>query len=237
MLQAQLDNYRAREEKSMTEKQEKCLEREDKLLKKLDEISYWHQPGPQIPIPLNQASMVGHQAAECLLHPGERYVPQNQSVPTYQPRFVRDSTEAPTSVRLNHMQTLPQPSLHHPATEAFHLNEHAANYRQDTLSMGYQHHPQSSTFASESAPFHSLRGQDDAVVPASAVNISTQQNQHGLNHPTATIAPMRPALNQQNQKPLCQQERKLAEPVISKGIDDYFKLLCRGIYTTYLKLK
>lgn len=220
MLQAQLDNYRAREKKSMTEKQEKCLEREDKLLKKLDEISNWHQPGPKIPIPLNQASMVGHQASECLLHPGERYAPQNQSVPSYQPQFVWDSTEARTSVRLHHMQTLPQPSLHPPATEAFHLNEHAASYRQDTLAMGYQHHPQSSTLASESAPSLSLRGQDDAVVPASAVNIPMQQNQHGLNHPTATIAPMRPSSNQQNQKPFYQQERKLAEPVISKGIDD-----------------
>ena len=220
MLQAQLDNYHAQEEKSMIEKQEKCLKREDTLLKKLDEISNWHQPGPQIPIPLKQASMVGHQASECLLPPGERYAPQNQSGPSYQPQFVWDSTEAPTSVRLHHMQTLPQPSLHHPATEAFHLNKHAPSYRQDTLAMGYQHHSQSSTLASESAPSLSLRGQDDAVVPASAVNIPVQQNQHGVTHPTATIAPMRPASNQQNQTPLCQQERNVTEPVISKGIDD-----------------
>ena len=210
MLQAQLDTCRAREEKSMIEKQEKCLEREDKLLKKLDEISNWQQPGPQIPIPMNQASIVRHQASECLLHPGERYAPQSQSVTTCQPQFVWDSAEAPTSLRLHHMQTLPQPSLHNPAPEAFHLNEHARSYRQDTLAMGYQHYPQSSTFASEAAPSLSLRGQDGA----------------GVTHPTATIAPMRPASNQKNKKPLCQQERNVAEPVISKGIDNYFKLLC-----------
>lgn len=206
----------------MTEKQEKCLEREDKLLKKLDEISTWQQPGLQIPFPMNQASMVRHQASECLLHPGERYAPQNQSVTTYQPQLVRDSAEAPTSVRLHHLQTLPQPSLHNPAADGrFHLNEHVLNFRQDTLAMGYQHHPQSSTLAlSEAAPSLSLRGQDGAVVPAPAVNIPMQQNQQGVTHPTATIAPMRPTSDQQNQNPLCQQEQNVTEPVISKGINN-----------------
>lgn len=205
----------------MTEKQEKCLEREDKLLKKLDEISNWRQPGHQIPIPLNQASMVRHQASECLLHPVERYAPQNQSAATYQPQFVWDSAKAPTSVRLHHLQTLPQPaSVHNPAPEAFHLNEHAPSYRHDTLAMGYQHHSQSTTLTSEAAPSLSLRGQDGAVVPAPAVNIPMQQNQQGVTHPTATIAPMRPASNQRNEKPSCQQERDVTEPVISKGIDN-----------------
>lgn len=225
MLQAQLDDYRAREEKSMTEKQEKYLEREDKLLKKLDEISKWQQPGPQIPPPLNQASMRGHQASECLLHPGERYVPKNQSVTPYQPQFVWDSTEAPTTVRLHHMHPVPHPSLHNPATEEFHLNEHAPSYRQAASPLGHQYHPQPSTRLSESAPSLSLRGQEDAVVPASAVNIPMQQHQQAATQPTAAIAPMRPAPNQQDQQPPCQQERNVTEPVISKGNENYFKLI------------
>ena len=220
VLQAQLDDYRAREEKSITEKQEKYLEREDKLLKKLDEISNWQQPGPQIPLPLNPTSMAGHQASECLLHPGERYAPQNQSVTNYQPQFVWDSAEAPSSVRLHHMQHVPQPSLHNPTTEAFHLSEHVLSCRQAAPALGYQYHPQSCTLASESAPSLSLRPvQDDAVVPASAVNIPIQQNQQAATHPTAAIAPMRTVSDQQDQQPLCQQERNVVEPVISKGID------------------
>lgn len=217
ILQTQLGDYRAREEKSMTEKQEKFLEREDKLLKKLDEISNWQQPGPQIPLPLNQTSMVGnfnqHQASKCLLHPSEGYVPQNQSVTTYQPHFVGDSAEVPTSVRLHHMQPAPHPSLDNPATEAFHFNEQAPSYRQATSALGYQYHPQSNP------PQSALRGQEDAVVPASAVNIPVQQNQQAVTHPTAAIAPIRPASNQQDQQPLGQQQGNITEPVISKGID------------------
>ena len=218
MLQVQLDDYRAREEKSVTEKQERYLEREDKLLKKLDEIGNWKQPAPQMPLPLNPTSMLGgHQTAECLLHPGERCAPQNQLVTTYQPQFAWEGTEAPTSVRLHHMQPGPYSSLHNPTREAFRLSEHAANYTQAVPTLGYQCHSQSSTLVSESAPSLSLRGKDDAVVPASAVNIPMQQNQQTATHPTAAIAPMRPASNEHDQQLLSQQERN--EPVISQGIN------------------
>lgn len=220
MLQVQLDDYRAREEKSVTEKQERYLEREDKLLKKLDEIGNWQQPTPQIPLPRNPTSMLGgHQTAECLLHPGERCAPQNQSVTTYQPQFTWDGTEAPTSVRLHHMQSAPYSSLHNPTREAFRLSEHAANYTQAVPALGYQYHSQSSTLVSESVPSLSLRGQDDAVVPASAVSIPMQQNQQTATHPTAAIAPMRPASNEHDQQLLSQQERNVIEPVISQGIN------------------
>jgi len=220
MLQVQLDDYRAREEKSVTEKQERYLEREDKLLKKLDEIRNWKQPAPQMPLPLNPTSMLGgHQTAECLLHPGERRAPQNQSFTTYQPQFAWDGTEAPTSVRLHHMQPAPYSSLHNPTREAFRSCEHAANYTQAVPALGYQYHSQSSTIVSESAPSLSLRGQDDAVVPASAVNIPMQQNQQTATHPTAAIAPMRPASNEHDQQLLSQQERNVIEPVISQGIN------------------
>ena len=220
MLQAQLDDYRVREEKSMTEEQEKYQEREDKLLKKLDEISNWQQPEQQIPLPLNQASMVGNQASDCLLNPAEHYVPQNQSVTTYRPQFVWDNADAPTSVRLHHMQPLSHPSLHNPGTEPFYLSEHASSYRQAVPAPGYQFHPQPSSFASDSAPSLSRRGQDDAVVPASAVNIHVQQNQQAATHPTAAIAPMRSAPKHPDQQPLClEQELNIAEPVISKGTD------------------
>ena len=220
MLQVQLDDYRAREEKSVTEKQDRYLEREGKLLKKLDEIVNWQQPAPQIHLPLNSTSMLGHQTGH---HLGERCAPQNQSVvTTYQPQFALDGREAPTSVRLHHMQPAPHLSLHNPTTEVFRLSEHAANYRQAVPALGYQYHSQSSTLVSESAPSLSLRGQDDAVVPASTVNIPMQENQQTATHPTAAIAPMRPASNEHDQQLLSQQERNVIEPVISQGISKKF---------------
>lgn len=228
----------------MTEKQEKFLEREDKLLKKLDEISNWQQPGPQVPLPMKQASMVGHQASDCLLNPAEHYVPQNQSITTYRPPFVWDSADAPTSVRLHHMQPLLNPSIHKPATEPFHLSEHASSYRQALPALGYQYHPPSSSFASESAPSLSRRGHDDAVVPASALNIHMQQNHQAAIYPTAAIAPMRPVPDHPDQQSLClEQERNITEPVTSKGTDKWFKLIVekhfisvRAIFITQLSM-
>ena len=213
MLQTQLDDYRAREVKSMG-KQEKYLEREDKLLQKLDEISSCRQQttAPQASLPLNRTSMIGNvnqlQASECL----QGYVPQNPSVAACQPHFVWDSTEVPTSMRLHHLQPAPHPTLQNTATEAFNFNMQAPNYRQAAPVVDYQYQPLSNLPASESV----FRGQGDAVVPS--VNVQYQAsapNQQA--HPTATIAPMRSASNQ-DQQPVCQQERNITEPVISKGI-------------------
>ena len=224
MLQTQLEDNRAREVKSI-EKQEKYLEREDKLLQKLDEISNRQKSAPQVPHPLNQMSMVGnvsqHRTNECLQYSNDGYVPQTAAVASCHQHWAR--TEVPSSVRLHHIQPGPHPPIQSTAAEEFHLNGQAASYIPALTALDYQYSPQSNLPASKSV----FRSQDDAVVPAS-VNVQYQamQSHQAFAHPTAAIAPMRPAPNQ-DQQLVCQQEGDTTEPVISKGIRNKLHFTCK----------
>lgn len=221
MLNIQLEDHRTREVKAL-EKQDKYLEREDKLLQKLDEISCRQQPAPQVPLPLNPTPLV-NQASEFLQYPYQRCGTRNPSVAAChgQPQFVWDSIEVPTSnpVRLHHIQPAPQPTLQNPSTEAIHFNVQAPSCREAAPVLDYYVH----------------QTKDDAVVPS--VNIQKQslpsvQNPQVATHPTAAIAPMRPA--SQDQQPLCQQQGNVTAPV-SEGISvEFINVLVKWVDYSYL---
>ena len=96
MLQAQLEDCRAREVKSI-EKHDKYMEREEKLLQKLDEISKRQAPMENVPLSLKQTSTAltvnYNQANEFLQDFNEGCISQNSSVMTLQPGLNVDRTQ------------------------------------------------------------------------------------------------------------------------------------------------
>ena len=95
MLQSQLEDCLTREEK-LTEKYKKRMEREDEVLKKLDEISSRQASTERGPL-LQRSSTVGNtilnQSAKCVKDDIIEYVSQNQPNRAFQNQFAWNSTE------------------------------------------------------------------------------------------------------------------------------------------------
>ena len=95
MLQAQLEDCRAREVKS-TERHEKYIEREDKLLQKLDEFSSRQTSAKQVPVlsaTVRNTNYNQLQVPECLQMTNDVCFPQNPLFMGFQQQFAWDSTE------------------------------------------------------------------------------------------------------------------------------------------------
>ena len=95
MLQSQLEDCLTREEK-LTEKYKKRMEREDEVLKKLDEISS-RQASTERGSLLQRSSTVGNtilnQSAKCVKDDITEYVSQNRPNRAFQNQFAWNSTE------------------------------------------------------------------------------------------------------------------------------------------------
>ena len=215
MLQAQLEDCRARELKSM-EKHEKFMEREDKLLQKLDEIS-----NKQASLPSNLLSTAGNvpydEVSERFPNYNEMSLPQGPPLMAYQPQLAWDSAEVSRSTRLHHMHTQIQSAPTHPyvqntTAEVLNANvQEAVNYTQAKPALNHLLKPCST--------------QDDAVVPCMTLvqhhsNTGFASNQQNAVHPTAAIAPMR-TLSDDDKQTRCQQKGNITESVKSKGMKHF----------------
>ena len=220
MLQAQLEDCRARELRSM-EKHENFMEREDKLLLKLDEISNKH-----VPLPSNQLSTARNvtydQPSESFQKCNEMRLPHGPPIMGYQPQLAHawGSAEVSGSARLHHMHNQIQPAPPYPyvqnaTAEVLNANvQGAANHTQAKPALNHPLQPHST--------------QDDAVVPCMTLvqhqaNMGFTLNQQNAVHPTAAIAPMR-TLSDDDKQPRCQQQGNITESVDieSKGKKHFF---------------
>lgn len=200
------------------EKHEKFMEREDKLLQKLDEIS-----NKQVPLHSNQLTtarnVIYDQVSESFQNCNEMCLPQGPSILAYQSQLAWDSAEVSGSARLHHMHNQIQPAPPHPHvqnTTAVVLNanvQEAVNNTQAKPALNHLLQPEST--------------QDDAVVPCMTLlqhqaNVGFAPNQQNAVHPTAAIAPMR-TLSDDDKQPRCQQQGNITESVKSKGTKNSFK--------------
>ena len=208
MLQAQLEDCRARELKSM-EKHEKFMEREDKLLQKLDEIS-----NRQVTLPSNKLSTAQNvtydQASESFQNYNEMRLPQGPPRMGYQSQLAWDSAEVSRSTRLHHMHNQIQPVPPHSYVQNATAEVLNANVQ------GAANHTQAKTALNHRLQPHST--QDDAVVPCMTLiqhqaNMGFAPNQQNAVHPTAAIAPMRTLSDDDDKQPRCQQQGNMTESV------------------------
>lgn len=207
MLQAQLEDCRARELKSM-EKHEKFMEREDKLLQKLDEISNKH-----VPLPSSQLSTARNvtydQVSGSFQNCNEMCLPQGPPIMGYQPQLAWESAEVSRSTKLHHMHNQIQPVTPHPYVQNTTAQVLNANVQ------GASNHTQAKPALNHLLQPHST--QDDAVVPCMTlvqhqVNMGFASNQQNAVHPTAAIAPMR-TLSGDGMQSRCQQQGNITESV------------------------
>ena len=75
------------------EKYEKYIEREDKLLQKLDEISSRQAPAKQVPVLSNVKNTNYNEVPECLQNINEACIPQNPLHMGFQQQFAWNNIE------------------------------------------------------------------------------------------------------------------------------------------------
>lgn len=248
-LQSQLDDSRAREVRSM-EKHEKYIERDDKLMQKLEEIN-----NKKAPPPSNLPSSLGrhftyNQVSGYLENSSEVHFSQKPSDIAYQPQLPWERAEIPRYGKLHHMLPKAHSESHlfvqNPSTVGVcNMNEQGSTYEESIPALNYHSRPQFQNTATadvrkideqgstygEPLPAlnHHSRPQgalDEAVVPCCVnvpqyqANMALASNQN-VAHPTAAIAPMRPFSNES--QPFCEKEKNIIECGKLKKHDKAFR--------------